>query len=54
VVLFSRSEEVGYLEAVTEQGKALFALFSLRILMQRPENSNQFCCFLAWRLPDSI
>jgi hypothetical protein len=22
--------------------------------MQRPENSNLFCCFLAWRLADYI
>ena len=43
-----------YLEAVTEKSNALFALFSLRPLMQRPENSNLFCCFLAWRLADYI
>jgi hypothetical protein len=52
-----------FLEAVTEKGKALFALFSLRLLIplkgglkrvQRPENSNLFCCFLAWRLAGYI
>ena len=47
--IFSR-----YLEAVTEKSKVLYALFSLRTLMQRPENSNLFCCFLAWRLADYI
>jgi hypothetical protein len=41
-----------HLEAVAEKSETLFALFSLWPLMQRPENSNLFCCFLAWRLAD--
>jgi hypothetical protein len=53
----------GILEAVAEQARSFSCLFSLRPLIplkgglkrvQRPENSNMFRCFLAWRLAGDI